>query len=98
MPDLNDISVLPAIILALCIGLAIWADVRTDLCRIVSGRNVVLGAIGAWYLIEALILPAELRTYSQRQYNLGIFYVGLAFAAFLLGYHYSSGCQLFLAL
>jgi oligosaccharide repeat unit polymerase len=95
MDDLNSISAIPASLLALLLVWAIWADVRDDLCRLVSGRNVVLCAIAAWYLLEAVMLPPGLRLYSQAQYNLGLFYVAIALGGFLLGYEFSSGCSLF---
>src|SRR5713101_1158273 len=92
---MNDISAAPAYLLAALIGLAMWADIRHDLCRLVSGRNVVLIGIAAWYLLEAIMVPDELRRYTQAQYNVGLFLVFLAFTTFLLGYHYTSGCSLF---
>jgi hypothetical protein len=95
MENLNDISPEFAYLLAALLGWAIWADVRHDLCRLVSGRNVVLCAMAAWYLLEAIMLPEGLRQYTQAQYNLGLFYVGLALAGFLVGYHQTSGCSLF---
>ena len=95
---MNDISVAPAYLLAAVFALALWADLRHDLCRLVSGRNVVLVAMAAWYLLEAIKLPDELRSYTQAQYNGGLFHVFLAFTAFLLGYHYTSGCSFFPAL
>jgi hypothetical protein len=98
MNDLNGISAIPAYFLAALIALALWADLRHDVCRLVSGRNVVLLCIGAWYLLEAIVVPDALLSYTQEQYNLGIFHVALAFTAFLLGYHYTSGCSLFPAM
>jgi hypothetical protein len=91
---MNDLSAAPAYFLTALIGLALWADIRHDLCRLVSGRNVVLLGIGAWYLLEAIMLPDGLSRYTQAQYNGGLFYVFLAFTAFLLGYHYTRGCSL----
>jgi hypothetical protein len=92
---MDEISAAPAYLLAALVGLAAWADLRHDLCRLVSGRNVVLIGISAWYLLEAITLPDALRGYTQAQYNGGLFHVFLAFTAFLLGYHYTSGCSLF---
>jgi hypothetical protein len=96
--DLSELSAISAYLLAAVLGLAIWADVRHDICRLVTGRNVVLVAMAAWYLLEAIMLPEGLRRYTQEQYNLGIFYVGLAFTGFLAAYHYTSGCPFFPAL
>jgi oligosaccharide repeat unit polymerase len=98
MDNLNDISAVLAYLVASLLGWAIWADVRHDLCRLISGRNVVLCAMAAWYLLEAIMLPEGLRQYTQAQYNLGLFYVVLALAGFLGGYHQTSGCSLFSAL
>jgi hypothetical protein len=95
MENLNDISPEFAYLLAALLGWAIWADVRHDLCRLVSGRNVVLCAMAAWYLLEAIMLPEGLRQYTQAQYNQGLLYVGLALAGFLVGYHHTSGCSFF---
>jgi oligosaccharide repeat unit polymerase len=95
MDDLNDLSAIPGYLLAALLVWAIYADVRDDLTRLVSGRNVVLAGIGAWYLLEALMLPDGLREYSQAQYNVGIFHVGVAMVSFLFGYHYAVGCKIF---
>jgi oligosaccharide repeat unit polymerase len=96
--DLNDISAIPAYVVTFLVLMAILWDVRTDVRRLVSGRNMVLCSIGAWYLLEALMLPDGLRIYNQAQYNFGLLYVTLAFAGFLLGYHQSEGCPYFPAL
>jgi oligosaccharide repeat unit polymerase len=96
--DLNAISAWPAFGLVALLAWAVFVDIRVDLCRIVSGRNVVILAIGAWYLLEAIMRPDVLRTYDQGQYNFGILCVGLAFLAFLMGYHWTSGCSLFASL
>jgi len=98
MDNYNDISATGAYLLAVLVAVAILADVRHDLTRLVSGRNVVLLAIGAWYLFEMVMLPAALRSHTQEEFNLGVCYVGLAFLSFMLGYHYTSGCSLFLAM
>jgi len=95
MDNLHDLSAMPAFFLAGLMAWAICVDIRQNLCRLVSGRNVVLCAIASWYLLEAIMLPNGLRNYDQQQYNLGIFYVGLAMVSFLLGYHYTSGCSIF---
>jgi hypothetical protein len=95
---LHDISAIPACLVTLFVALAVWADIRADPCRLVSGRNVVLCSIGAWYLLEALMLPDGLRVYNQAQYNLGLVYITLAIAGFLLGYHRTKGCSYFPAL
>lgn len=98
MDGLNDLSPTLAYLFAGSVVFAIFLDIRQDLCRLVSGRNVVLIGIASWYLLEAIMLPDFLRKYDQESYNLGLLYVALAFGLFLLGYHYTSGCSLFTAM
>ena len=95
MPVVHDLSCWPAVLLAGLLLAALVADVRKDLSRLVMGRNVVLFAICAWYLLEAIMLPEALRSHPQEEYTLGVLYVGLAAAGFLLGYHLTPGCTLF---
>lgn len=95
MIDPIAISASLAYALAFLFGLAIFVDVRADLCRLVTGRNVVIVAMAAWYLLEAVALPDALREYKQEQYNFGILCVGIAFCLFLAGYHWTTGCSLF---
>src|SRR5689334_4433530 len=95
MNDLNELSRLNGLLLFGALLAAVYADVRHDLSRLVSGRNIVLFSIWAWYLLEAIMVPDELREHSQSEYNTGIFHVGLAMSGFLVGYHYTSGCSLF---
>lgn len=71
------------------------ADLRHDIRRLISGRSVVLVGIFCWYLLEAIKLSPGLSNYSQATYNLVVFYVVLAAAAFLAGYHLTNGCWLF---
>jgi oligosaccharide repeat unit polymerase len=95
MDPIHDLSPTTAYLLAALIGGTIVHDVRSDICRLVSGRNVVLVAIAAWFLLEPIMVPEALRIYDQSTYDLGIFYVFLAFASFLVGYHWTQGCSLF---
>ncbi len=41
------------------------------------------------------MIPDALRDYTQEQYNLAVFYIGLALTGFLVGYHYTRGCWFF---
>lgn len=95
MDILNDISVIPTLLLVAILGGTLWADLRHGVVHLVSGRNVVLCGIAAWYLLEAYMLPKDLRKYDQSQYNFGILCVGLALMSFLAGYHYTAGCKVF---
>lgn len=95
MDPIHDLSPTTAYLLAALIGGTIVHDVRSDICRLVSGRNVVLVAIAAWFLLEPIMVPEALKIYDQSTYDLGIFYVFLAFASFLAGYHWTQGCSLF---
>src|SRR5947209_2400679 len=98
MPELHDLSSMPALLMVGLLLAALIADMRKDLCRLISGRNIVLCAIGSWYLLEAVMLPEALRDYTQGQYNVGLIHVGLALFGFLTGYHYTSGCLIFRSL
>ena len=87
---------LTAIGLAIIIVAILVLDVHRDIRRLVSGRNVVLLSIIAWFLVEAIQLPVEVQRYSQSSYNFGVFCVALAMLAFLIGYYgISQGCRLF---
>ena len=91
----SDLSTLPAVGATLLLVVALVADVRHDLRRLVSGRSVVLLGILSWFLYEALKETRGLTGYLQSEYNFGILCVVLAIGAFLLGYHHTKGCQLF---
>ena len=88
-------SNLSAVAVTAALVLAIVADVRNDLCRVVRGRNVVLLSILAWFLVEALQVPAALAAYTQTEYDFGVLCVGLAMVSFLAGYE-TQGCPLFI--
>lgn len=82
--------------LGLLLTTLIAFDVRDDVRRLLTGRNVVLAGILAWYVLECLMLPADLRTsYTQSQFDLGVLCVALAAGCFLLGYHETAGCPWF---
>ena len=79
----------------LFVVIALFADLRHDIRRLISGRSVVLVGILCWYLLEAVKLSPVLDTYSQATYNLSVFYVVVATIAFLAGYHLTTGCRYF---
>jgi oligosaccharide repeat unit polymerase len=79
----------------LLLAVALFADIRRDLRRLLSGRNVVLLGIVSWFLLEALKLSPEVSTYSQDQYNFGVLCVVLATLSFLAAYHATSGWKRF---
>ena len=68
-------------------ALAIVMDVSKDIRKLVSARNVFLLSIMAWYLVEACIVPEEVRNYDQEEYNLGLLTIGLSLSGFLVIYH-----------
>ncbi len=83
-----ELSGFYAQLLAVVVGLALALDLRHDLLRIVSARNVVLCGYLSWYLLEALIIPEALNLgYTQSEYDFGVFLLGLSITCFLLGYH-----------
>jgi oligosaccharide repeat unit polymerase len=86
---------MPAIGTTLLLAIVLVADVRHDIRRLVSGRNVVLLGIFSWFLFEALTLSPEVRQYNQGQYDFGIFCVVISIVAFLAGYHLTKGCGFF---
>ena len=92
--DFDTLSNLPAwLLLALVLGV-IALDVYSDIRRLISGYNVVLIGIIAWYLLEAIQMPRAVREFGQDAYNLGIFCVAMAAASFLIGYG-TRGCSVF---
>jgi oligosaccharide repeat unit polymerase len=77
------------------LAITLLADIRHDIRRIISGRNVVLLGIFSWFLLEALTLSPEVHQYSQSQYDFGIFCIVLSIGGFLAGYHATRGCGFF---
>lgn len=75
------------------IVVALLFDLRNDVRNLIRGRNVVLVSIFCWFLLEAVNLSPVLNTFSQATFNLAIFYVFIAAAAFLAGYHLTAGCR-----
>ncbi len=64
----------------------IASDLRRDPTRLVSARNVVLMGTFAWYLLEALQLPMEVRAYGADANRFALILVGLTVWGFLYGY------------
>lgn len=73
---------------AILVG-AVFYDVRRDVRRLISARNVVLFGIFVWYLLEAIQAGPAVFKYGAAAYEHGILLVMVAVAAFLLGYHRS---------
>jgi oligosaccharide repeat unit polymerase len=90
-----ELSTLPAIGATVILLVAIVADIRHDLRRLVSGRSVVLLGILSWFLFEALTETRGLVGYTQSEFNFGVLCVVLAIGAFLVGYHFTKGCGAF---
>ena len=91
----HSLNILPALGAALIVAIALLADVRHDIRRLLSGRSVVLLGIASWFLLEAITLSPEVKTYSQSQYDFGALCVVLATLGFLAGYHGTQGCKSF---
>jgi oligosaccharide repeat unit polymerase len=75
---------------AVLLVVAVYHDVRRDVRRLISARNVVLFGIFVWYVLEALQAGPAVFQYGMAAYERGILMVMLAAAAFLAGYHRSS--------
>ncbi len=69
---------------------AVYYDVRRDVRRVVSARNVVLFGLFVWYLLEAVQGPPAVFQYGATAYEYAVLLVMLAAASFLVGYHHSS--------
>jgi hypothetical protein len=66
--------------------MALFVDLRRDVTRLLSARNVVLLGIFAWFLLEPLQLPDALQGYGRAANDFGLMLVGLALWSFLYGY------------
>src|SRR5688572_17905032 len=82
-----DLFIGSAIVVTLFVAGAVLWDVRRDIRRLITGRNVVLAGIAAWFLLEALMLSDELRKFPQSVYDFSVMCVALATISFLAGYH-----------
>jgi oligosaccharide repeat unit polymerase len=70
---------------------AIGLDCQSDARRLVSARNVFILALMAWFLLEAVLLPRDIRTFTQTEINLGVVLVVCSLGAFLAGYSVFQG-------
>lgn len=77
-------------LLLMCIVLIVY-DCRRDIRQLVSAKNAFLLTIIAWFLLEAVLIPAELQIFSQEAYHYGLFCVFICIAAFLVGYQFTKG-------
>ena len=69
----------------------ILIDCSKDARRLVSARNVFILSIIAWFLLEAVILPKDLLTFSQGEIDIATGLIGLSLFCFLIGYSQSKG-------
>lgn len=69
---------------------AVFYDVRRDIKRLISARNVVLFGLFIWYLLEAIQAGPAVFAYGVDAYEQAVFLVIVAAACFLFGYHRSS--------
>lgn len=92
---MEDLSNLFAIFATVIAGLLIAANCAHDIRRLVSARNVFILSMAAWYLVEAIIVPDEIKKYSQEQYNVGILRIILCLGAFLIAYQSSTNARVF---
>ncbi len=91
MDGLHQISNLPGLLLGGLILLYIVFDCRSDVRQLVSAKSVFLLTILAWYCLEAILVPDELRKYPPEHFVYGLFLVGLCVASFLAVYQTTSG-------
>ena len=78
------------VVTAIIVGLIVVDCIR-DLRQLVSARNVFLVTVLAWYLLEAIGVPAEISKYTQEEYNFSLIAVLLCCVSFLIAYTISKG-------
>lgn len=66
-------------------------DCRRDIRELVSARNVFLITVLAWYLLEAIGVPDEIRLYTQEEYHFGLIGILMCCFGFLVAYSVSKG-------
>lgn len=71
---------------ALLFGM-ILADMRKDLIRAISARNVVLVGLFMWYLLEAIQANDRVLSFGDAAYQYAILLIVLSGVCFLIGYH-----------
>lgn len=86
MTGFNELSNLLGLIGLCVVAILILHDIRNDVRRLISGRNIVLGGVIIWYLLEAVILPDEIRQTTQGVYDFGIFCVLISVFSFVIAY------------
>ncbi len=91
MYDLSSLSTINGYVALAVVAVLIAVDCRRDISELVKSRNVFLLTIIAWFLLEAIIVPDAIRSYSQGEYDLAILCIGVCVAGFLVGYAYSQG-------
>ncbi len=75
---MNAQSTFTAVLVAGFILACIVYDLRRGLYRLLSPRTAVLISVIYWYLLEALRLPKDLASFTQLEYDFGMFCVVLA--------------------
>jgi oligosaccharide repeat unit polymerase len=72
------------------VAIMILAHIQKHLRRVVTGRNVVLGSIMVWYLLEAVTITnatdGEVVGLTQNKYDYGLLCVMLSAISFLIAY------------
>jgi oligosaccharide repeat unit polymerase len=84
---MNAQSTFTAVLVAGFILACIVFDLRRGLYRLLSPRTAVLISVIYWYLLEALRLPKDLASFTQLEYDFGMFCVVLATCTFLAAFH-----------
>jgi hypothetical protein len=75
--------------LTVMVAVMLLIDLRRDVTRLLTSRNVVLVGVFSWYLLEALQLPEATRAFRPSACLYGLFLVGVNISCFLYGYRIS---------
>ena len=86
MAETHSLMNISAIVATIGLVVCLSLDLRKGINRILRGRCAVLVAVFVWFLLEALLVPDELRRYSQFEYDFGVFCVVISVAVFLFSY------------
>jgi len=86
---LSSLSNITGVIALIAWAACLIVDLRRGITRIVTGRTAVFVSVLIWYLLEVVQTPAELNIYTQSEYDLGVFYLSMSMAAFIIAYHWS---------
>lgn len=84
---MSSFSAAPAYLLLASVMGIIAFDCRRDIAQLVSARNVFLLTIMAWFLMEAIIVPPELETFSHSTYLFGLACITTCIVSFLIAYY-----------